>query len=88
MFIEHILKMNTKERNLLYQATDKLQELTGATKRDLSIRARDNYAERDGTIALTFGETTEFTAHEAEAIKLYYQNAIEIDLLPFGDIEK
>jgi len=29
----------------------------------------------------------EFTAHETEAIKLYYQNAIEIDLLPFGDIE-
>lgn len=29
----------------------------------------------------------EFTAHETEAIKLYYQNAIEIDLLPFGGIE-
>ncbi|MCW3116566.1 MAG: hypothetical protein JWM28_648 [Chitinophagaceae bacterium] len=29
----------------------------------------------------------EFTAHETEAIKLYYRNAIEIDLLPFGDIE-
>ncbi len=26
--------------------------------RDLSIMAKDNYAERDGTIALTFGETT------------------------------
>lgn len=50
--------MNTKERNLLYQATDKLQELTGATMRDLSIWAKNNYAERDGTIALTFGGTT------------------------------
>jgi len=50
--------MNIKERNLLYQATDKLQELTGATMCDLSILAKDNYAERDGTIALTFGGTT------------------------------
>jgi hypothetical protein len=50
--------MDKKERNLLYQATDKLQELTGATMRDLSIRAKDNYAERDGTIALAFGGTT------------------------------
>ena len=58
MFIERNSKMNTKERNLLYQATDKLQELTGATIRDLSILAKDNYTERDGTIALTFGGTT------------------------------
>ncbi|SFS49110.1 type IV toxin-antitoxin system AbiEi family antitoxin [Mucilaginibacter polytrichastri] len=50
--------MKIKERNLLYQATDKLQELTGAAMCDLSIRAKDNHAERDGTIALTFGETT------------------------------
>jgi predicted nucleotidyltransferase len=31
--------------------------------------------------------TGEFTAHEREAIKLFYRHAIEVDLLPFGDIE-
>ena len=32
-------------------------------------------------------ETGAFTAHETEAIKLFYKNSIEIDLLPFGGIE-
>jgi predicted nucleotidyltransferase len=32
-------------------------------------------------------QTGAFTAHETEAIKLCYKHAIEIDLMPFGDIE-
>jgi predicted nucleotidyltransferase len=32
-------------------------------------------------------ETGNFTAHPTESIKLFYKDAIEIDLLPFGDIE-
>ena len=32
--------------------------------------------------------TGNFQAHETEAIKLFYKGAIEIDLMPFGDIEK
>ncbi|WP_315819357.1 nucleotidyl transferase AbiEii/AbiGii toxin family protein [Paraflavitalea speifideaquila] len=32
-------------------------------------------------------ETGNFTAHETEPIKLFYKNAVELDLLPFGDIE-
>ncbi|HTI90538.1 MAG TPA: nucleotidyl transferase AbiEii/AbiGii toxin family protein [Puia sp.] len=31
--------------------------------------------------------TGDFTAHEREAIKLFYKQGIEIDLLPFGEIE-
>lgn len=31
--------------------------------------------------------TGNFTAHSTEAIKLYYKKAVELDLLPFGDIE-
>jgi len=31
--------------------------------------------------------TGDFTPHEREAIKLFYKQAIEIDLLPFGEIE-
>jgi predicted nucleotidyltransferase len=32
-------------------------------------------------------QTGVFTAHETEAIKLFYKQAIEIDLMPFGEIE-
>jgi predicted nucleotidyltransferase len=31
--------------------------------------------------------TGNFTAHATETIKLFYHDAIEVDLLPFGDIE-
>lgn len=31
--------------------------------------------------------TGKFTAHETEPIKLFYRNAVELDLLPFGGIE-
>lgn len=33
-------------------------------------------------------ETGLFEGHESEAIKLIYKNGIEVDLLPFGDIEQ
>src|SRR3954471_15750947 len=32
-------------------------------------------------------QTGNFTAHETETIKLFYKQAIEIDLMPFGEIE-
>lgn len=32
-------------------------------------------------------DTGKFTPHETEAIKIFYEQAIEIDLLPFGGIE-
>jgi predicted nucleotidyltransferase len=31
--------------------------------------------------------TGDFTAHERETIKLFYKQAVEVDLLPFGEIE-
>lgn len=58
MFIERRFKMNEKERYILYQATDKLRELTGITMRDLSILAKDNDANLHGTIALNYGGAT------------------------------
>lgn len=32
-------------------------------------------------------ESGDFTAHETETIKLFYKHGIELDILPFGDIE-
>ena len=32
-------------------------------------------------------DTGNFTAHATEAVKLFYKEAIEVDLLPFGEIE-
>jgi predicted nucleotidyltransferase len=32
-------------------------------------------------------DTRDFTAHESESIKLFFKNAVELDLLPFGEIE-
>jgi len=40
------------------------------------------YQVKDALIA-----TGDFVAHEREAIKLFYRQAIEVDLLPFGEIE-
>ena len=67
------------------------------SRRDETIQAR---ATEDVDIAVMVSDQAQyaalrnaliasgnFTAHESEAIKLYYQNAIEIDLLPFGNIE-
>jgi hypothetical protein len=75
MYIEHYCKMNEKERYILYQATDKLRELTGITMRDLSILAKDNCANRDGTIALNYGEAT---------VEFYVEvkNEVRVNTLP------
>jgi predicted nucleotidyltransferase len=40
------------------------------------------YVVKDALVA-----TGDFTAHDHEAIKLFYKQAIEVDLLPFGEIE-
>ena len=52
---------------------------------DLAVMIADEeqfYAIKDALTA-----TGEFTPHETEAIKLFYKNGIEVDLLPFGNIE-
>jgi predicted nucleotidyltransferase len=52
---------------------------------DLAIMLADEeqfYAVKEALV-----NTGNFTAHPTEAIKLFYKEAIELDLLPFGDIE-
>lgn len=52
---------------------------------DLAVMIDDEdqfYAIKDALIA-----TGEFSAHETEAIKIFYKGGIEVDLLPFGGIE-
>lgn len=52
---------------------------------DVAVMIQDEeqfYAMKDALIA-----TGDFQAHPTEAIKLIYMNSIELDLLPFGEIE-
>ena len=52
---------------------------------DIAVMITDEklfYAVKDALIA-----TGEFEANETEAIKVIYQQSIEVDLLPFGGIE-
>lgn len=52
---------------------------------DIAIRVGDE-AQFSG-LKQALIETGNFEAHPSEAIKLFYKTALEIDLLPFGDIE-
>jgi predicted nucleotidyltransferase len=52
---------------------------------DIAIMIADQnqfFAVKDALLA-----TGDFTAHETEVIKLFYKQRIELDLLPFGEIE-
>lgn len=52
---------------------------------DLAITINDQGQYNELKKALV--ATGHFTTHPTEAIKLFYRNGIEVDLLPFGDIE-
>jgi predicted nucleotidyltransferase len=52
---------------------------------DIAIRVGDE--EEYNALKAALIATGNFTAHDTEAIKLYYKQAIELDLLPFGEIE-
>jgi predicted nucleotidyltransferase len=52
---------------------------------DLAIRVGDE--KQFNALKAALVETGDFTAHKTEAIKLFYKKAIEVDLLPFGEIE-
>lgn len=52
---------------------------------DIAIRVGDE--QQFNALKEALIETGDFTAHETEAIKLFYKNAVEVDLLPFGEIE-
>jgi predicted nucleotidyltransferase len=53
---------------------------------DLAIMINDEGQYNDLKAALI--ATGYFTAHPTEAIKLFYKEGIEVDLLPFGEIEQ
>jgi predicted nucleotidyltransferase len=53
---------------------------------DLAILVNDDVQFKQLKQALE--ETGHFSQHPTENIKLYYKNAIEVDLLPFGGIEQ
>ena len=52
---------------------------------DIAIMLNDEAAFTKVKEALL--QSGNFTAHSTEAIKLYYKHKVEVDLLPFGDIE-
>jgi predicted nucleotidyltransferase len=52
---------------------------------DIAIRVGDE--KQFSALKKALIDTGRFTAHESEAIKLFHNGAIELDLLPFGDIE-
>lgn len=57
-----------------------------ATK-DVDIAIMVGSEQQSNTVKAVLLATGEFTSHEKLAIKLFFRQAIEIDLLPFGPIE-
>lgn len=53
---------------------------------DLAILINDEGQFNEVKAALI--KTGNFTSHPTETIKLFYHNAIEVDMLPFGEIEE
>lgn len=73
-------------RDIHLSANDQLTSPRGTKDVDLAITISDEGEYNQVKAALV--ETGLFDAHETEAIKLMYKNSIEVDLLPFGDIEQ
>jgi predicted nucleotidyltransferase len=55
--------------------------------KDVDLAIMINNEEQFYAIRAALMATGEFTPHEIEAIKLFYKEGIEVDLLPFGNIE-
>ncbi|WP_413666897.1 hypothetical protein ACEN9X_20485 [Mucilaginibacter sp. Mucisp86] len=54
---------------------------------DVDIAIMLSSADEFKTLKAALLATGDFTANPTEAIRVYYHNSIEVDLLPFGDIE-
>ena len=61
----------------------------GSTRKtnDIDIAILINEEEQFYALKDALIETGNFEAHPTEAIKIFYKGAIEVDLLPFGEIE-
>jgi len=73
-------------RDIHLSANEQLTSARGTKDVDLAITISDEGQYNQVKAALV--ETGQFEAHETEAIKLMYKNSVEVDLLPFGDIEQ
>ncbi|MET3112687.1 putative nucleotidyltransferase [Pedobacter sp. CG_S7] len=73
-------------RDIHLSANEQLASARGTKDVDLAITISDEGQYNQVKAALV--ETGLFDVHETEAIKLMYKNSIEVDLLPFGDIEQ
>ena len=73
-------------RDIHLSANDHLSAARGTKDVDLAITISDEGQYNLVKAALV--ETGLFEAHQTEAIKLIYRNSVEVDLLPFGEIEQ
>jgi predicted nucleotidyltransferase len=73
-------------RDIHLSANECLTSARGTKDIDLAITISDEGQYNQVKAALV--ETGLFEAHETEVIKLIYKNSLEVDLLPFGDIEQ
>ena len=73
-------------RDINLSANEELTSTRGTKDVDLAVTISDEGQYNQVKAALV--ETGLFKAHETEAIKLMYKNSIEVDLLPFGEIEQ
>lgn len=73
-------------RDIHLSTNKQLASARGTKDVDLAIKISDGGQYKQVKAALV--ETGLFEAHKTEVIKLMYKNSIEVDLLPFGDIEE
>ena len=73
-------------RDIHLYANEQFISARGTKDVDLAITISDQGQYKQVKAALV--QTGLFEEHQTEAIKLIYKNSIEVDLLPFGDIEQ
>lgn len=73
-------------RDIHLSANEQLKSARGTKDIDLAITISDGGQYNQVKAALV--DTGLFEAQETEAIKLIYKNSVEVDLIPFGDIEQ
>ncbi|WP_426672097.1 hypothetical protein ACPPVU_12785 [Mucilaginibacter sp. McL0603] len=61
--------------------------ITARKTNDVDIAIRVGNEKQYSVLKHALTDSGDFVAHTSEAIKLFYKGAIELDLLPFGDIE-
>ena len=72
-------------RDIQLSSNPKLRAIRGTKDVDLAIYLSNE--EQFYLVKESLVETGIFKEHKTEPIKLYYNNSIEVDLLPFGEIE-